>query len=102
MLKSVDPNNQEFGVNPVLGFQVKSDSISTDSVSINENNELEDNMLLFESIQIDLKYTFDESLMTFHTSYFILLMILGVTMKNLFHSISFWEDNKLQYFALTG
>ena len=56
MLKSVDPNNQEFEVSPVLGFQVKSDSISTDSVSINENNELEDNMLPLESTQIDLKY----------------------------------------------
>ena len=56
MLKSIDPNNQEFKVSPVLGFQVKSDSISTDSVSINENNELEDNMLPLESMQIDLKY----------------------------------------------
>ena len=86
MLKSTDPNNQEFKVSPVLGFQVKSDSISTDSVSINENNELEDNMLPLESMQIDLKYIL--WWISHGISYFI-LMILGTTMKNLFHSISF-------------
>ena len=39
MLKSVDPNNQAFEVSPALGFQVKSESLSTDSVSVNENRE---------------------------------------------------------------
>ncbi|KAF9611530.1 hypothetical protein IFM89_032930 [Coptis chinensis] len=38
------PNNQVSEVSPCLGFQVKSDSISTDSVSINEKNELKDNL----------------------------------------------------------
>ncbi|KAJ6397983.1 hypothetical protein OIU77_018904 [Salix suchowensis] len=36
------PDNQVSEVNPNLGFQVKSDSISTDSVSINEKIELKD------------------------------------------------------------
>ncbi|PIA48021.1 hypothetical protein AQUCO_01400545v1 [Aquilegia coerulea] len=38
------PDNQVSEVSPSLGFQVKSDSISTDSVSINEKNELKDNL----------------------------------------------------------
>ena len=50
---------------------VKSDSISTDSVSINEKNELKDNMLLLASMQIDLKYTSDKSHMAFHTSHLL-------------------------------
>ena len=36
------PDNQVSEVSPILGFQVKSDSISTDSVSINEKIELKD------------------------------------------------------------
>ncbi|KAF9681924.1 hypothetical protein SADUNF_Sadunf05G0053800 [Salix dunnii] len=39
------PDNQVSEVNPNLGFQVKSDSISTDSVSINEKIELKDNII---------------------------------------------------------
>ncbi|XP_010261185.1 PREDICTED: apoptotic chromatin condensation inducer in the nucleus [Nelumbo nucifera] len=38
------PNNQVSEVSPVLGSQVKSESISTDSVSIIEKNELKDNL----------------------------------------------------------
>ncbi|XP_010664296.1 uncharacterized protein LOC100248897 isoform X2 [Vitis vinifera] len=38
------PNNQVYEVSPVLGFQVESESISSDSVSINEKNELKDNL----------------------------------------------------------
>ncbi|KAF5196261.1 Apoptotic chromatin condensation inducer in the nucleus [Thalictrum thalictroides] len=38
------PDNQVSEVSPSLGFQVKSDSISTDSVSINEKNELKGNL----------------------------------------------------------
>ncbi|KAF2284088.1 hypothetical protein GH714_018905 [Hevea brasiliensis] len=43
-LDSSAPNNQVSEVSPNLGFQVKSDSISTDSVSINEKIELKDNI----------------------------------------------------------
>ncbi|KAJ7945363.1 Apoptotic chromatin condensation inducer in the nucleus [Quillaja saponaria] len=39
------PENQVSEVNPILGSQVKSDSISTDSVSINEKIELKDNII---------------------------------------------------------
>ncbi|KAK7281037.1 hypothetical protein RIF29_08681 [Crotalaria pallida] len=39
------PENQVSEVNPSLGFQVKSDSISSDSVSINEKNELKDTII---------------------------------------------------------
>ncbi|XP_021912758.1 apoptotic chromatin condensation inducer in the nucleus isoform X2 [Carica papaya] len=38
-------SNQVSEVSPVLGFQVKSDSISTDSVSINKKIELKDNII---------------------------------------------------------
>ena len=38
------PNIQVYEVSPVLGFQIESESISTDSVSINEKNELKDNL----------------------------------------------------------
>ncbi|KAA8546854.1 hypothetical protein F0562_003283 [Nyssa sinensis] len=44
-LNSSDPNNQVSEVSPVLGFQVKSDSISIDCASINEKNELKDNII---------------------------------------------------------
>ena len=53
MLKSSNSNNQVSEVNPVLGFQVKSDSISTDSVSINEKNELKDNIIA-DNVKLDL------------------------------------------------
>ncbi|XP_015890890.3 uncharacterized protein LOC107425402 [Ziziphus jujuba] len=39
------PNNQVSEVSPILGSQVKYDSISTDSVSINEKIELKDNII---------------------------------------------------------
>ena len=39
-----EPTNQVSEVSTDLGFQVKSESISTDSVSINEKNELKDNL----------------------------------------------------------
>ncbi|KAK9270865.1 hypothetical protein L1049_026451 [Liquidambar formosana] len=39
-----NPNIQVYEVSPVLGSQVKSESISTDSMSINEKNELRDNL----------------------------------------------------------
>ncbi|KAK7387505.1 hypothetical protein VNO78_28360 [Psophocarpus tetragonolobus] len=39
------PENQVSEVNPSLGSQVKSDSISTDSVSINQKNELKDTII---------------------------------------------------------
>ncbi|KAG7987437.1 hypothetical protein I3843_03G134200 [Carya illinoinensis] len=39
------PDNQVSEVSPIFGSQVKSDSISTDSVSINEKNELKDNVI---------------------------------------------------------
>ncbi|KAE8676567.1 hypothetical protein F3Y22_tig00111584pilonHSYRG00191 [Hibiscus syriacus] len=38
-------NNQGPEINPVSGFQVKSDSISNDSMSINETIELQDNII---------------------------------------------------------
>ncbi|KAK7311152.1 hypothetical protein RJT34_09092 [Clitoria ternatea] len=39
------PENQVSEVNPSLGSQVKSDSISTDSVSINQKNELKETII---------------------------------------------------------
>ncbi|MED6158257.1 hypothetical protein PIB30_031096 [Stylosanthes scabra] len=39
------PENQVSEVNPSLGSQVKSDSISSDSVSINQKNELKDTII---------------------------------------------------------
>jgi apoptotic chromatin condensation inducer in the nucleus len=45
MLDSSTPENQVSEVSPILGSQVKSDSISTDSVSINEKIELKDNVI---------------------------------------------------------
>ncbi|XWS33280.1 hypothetical protein CRYUN_Cryun22dG0068000 [Craigia yunnanensis] len=47
------PNNQVSEVNPILGFQVKSDSISTDSVSINEKIELKNNIIA-DNVKLDL------------------------------------------------
>ncbi|GLU20416.1 hypothetical protein SLE2022_366190 [Rubroshorea leprosula] len=46
-------NNQVPEVSPSLGFQVKSDSISTDSVSINENIELKDNIIA-DNVKLEL------------------------------------------------
>ncbi|KAH7851005.1 hypothetical protein Vadar_005871 [Vaccinium darrowii] len=52
-LNSSNPNNQVSEVSTVLGFQVKSDSISTDCVSINEKNELKDNIIA-DNVQLEL------------------------------------------------
>ncbi|XVF17178.1 hypothetical protein REPUB_Repub10bG0097200 [Reevesia pubescens] len=53
MHDSSAPNNQVSEVSPILGFQVKSDSISTDSVSINEKIELKDNIIA-DNVKLDL------------------------------------------------
>ncbi|XVE86721.1 hypothetical protein DITRI_Ditri18aG0056500 [Diplodiscus trichospermus] len=53
MRDSSTPNNQVSEVSPILGFQVKSDSISTDSVSINEKIELKDNIIA-DNVKLDL------------------------------------------------
>jgi apoptotic chromatin condensation inducer in the nucleus len=45
MPNSSAPENQVSEVNPSLGTQVKSDSFSTDSVSINQKNELKDTII---------------------------------------------------------
>lgn len=45
MPNSSAPENQVSEVNPSLGSQVKSDSISTDSLSINQKNELKDTVI---------------------------------------------------------
>lgn len=45
VLDSSVPENQVSEVNPSLGSQVKSDSISSDSVSINQKNELKDTII---------------------------------------------------------
>lgn len=51
-----DTNNQVSEVKPVLGFQVKSDSISTETVSIIENNELKDNIIADDvKLVVDVK-----------------------------------------------
>ncbi|XP_071914731.1 uncharacterized protein [Coffea arabica] len=51
-----DTNNQVSEVKPVLGLQVKSDSISTDTVSIIENNELKDNIIADDvKLEVDVK-----------------------------------------------
>ncbi|XP_021752683.1 actin cytoskeleton-regulatory complex protein PAN1-like [Chenopodium quinoa] len=44
-LESSDANNQVSEVSSSLGFPVKSNSISTDSVSFNEKNDLKDNII---------------------------------------------------------
>jgi apoptotic chromatin condensation inducer in the nucleus len=53
VLESSAPDNQVSEVNPNLGFQVKSDSISTDSVSINEKIELKDNIIA-DDVKLEL------------------------------------------------
>ncbi|XWS44873.1 hypothetical protein CRYUN_Cryun15aG0086900 [Craigia yunnanensis] len=53
MRDTSSPNNQVSEVSPILGFQVKSDSISTDSVSINEKIELKDNIIA-DNVKLDL------------------------------------------------
>lgn len=51
-----DTNNQVSEVKPVLGFEVKSDSISTETVSIIENNELKDNIIADDvKLEVDVK-----------------------------------------------
>ncbi|PSS36713.1 Apoptotic chromatin condensation inducer in the nucleus like [Actinidia chinensis var. chinensis] len=52
-LNSSDPNNQVSEVSTVLGFQVKSDSISSDCLSINEKNELKDNIIA-DNVKLEL------------------------------------------------
>jgi len=49
-----EPTNQVSEVSTDLGFQVKSESISTDSVSINEKNELKDN-LIANNVHLELE-----------------------------------------------
>ncbi|KAJ6918866.1 hypothetical protein NC651_012965 [Populus alba x Populus x berolinensis] len=53
MLESSAPDNQVSEVNPNLGFQVNSDSISTDSVSITEKIELKDNIIA-DDVKLEL------------------------------------------------
>ncbi|XP_011021881.1 PREDICTED: apoptotic chromatin condensation inducer in the nucleus-like isoform X1 [Populus euphratica] len=53
VLESSAPDNQVSEVNPNLGFQVNSDSISTDSVSINEKIELKDNIIA-DDVKLEL------------------------------------------------
>ncbi|OMP02499.1 hypothetical protein COLO4_11045 [Corchorus olitorius] len=53
MHESSAPTNQVSEVSPTLGFQVKSDSISTDSVSINEKIELKDNIIA-DNVKLDI------------------------------------------------
>ncbi|XWS29488.1 hypothetical protein CRYUN_Cryun24cG0033100 [Craigia yunnanensis] len=53
MHDSSAPNNQVSEVSPILGFQVKSDSLSTDSLSINEKISLKDNIIA-DNVKLDL------------------------------------------------
>uniref|UniRef100_A0A2P2MTG2 SAP domain-containing protein n=1 Tax=Rhizophora mucronata TaxID=61149 RepID=A0A2P2MTG2_RHIMU len=53
LLDSSAPENQVPEVSPNLGFQVKSDSISTDSVSINDMIELKDNIIA-DNVKLEL------------------------------------------------
>ncbi|KAF9678830.1 hypothetical protein SADUNF_Sadunf07G0076900 [Salix dunnii] len=53
VLDSSAPDNQVSEVSPILGFQVKSDSISTDSVSINEKIELKGNIIA-DNVKLEL------------------------------------------------
>lgn len=53
ILDSPAPNNQVSEVSPSLGFQVRSDSISADSVSINEKNEFKDNIIA-DNVKLEL------------------------------------------------
>ncbi|KAF7135679.1 hypothetical protein RHSIM_Rhsim08G0008500 [Rhododendron simsii] len=52
-LNSSDPNIQVSEVSTVLGFQVKSDSISSDCVSLNEKIELKDNIIA-DNVKLEL------------------------------------------------
>ena len=52
MPNSSVPKNQVSEVNPSLGSQVKSDSISTNSVSINQKNELKDTIIA-ENVKLE-------------------------------------------------
>ncbi|KAG5241758.1 apoptotic chromatin condensation inducer in the nucleus [Salix suchowensis] len=52
-LNSSAPDNQVSEVSPILGFQVKSDSISTDSISINEKIELKGNIIA-DDVKLEL------------------------------------------------
>lgn len=63
MLDSSIPINQVSEVSPVLGLQVKSDSISTDSVSINEKNELKDNIIA-DNVKLELDVVKEEMVET--------------------------------------
>uniref|UniRef100_A0A5B6Z9E1 Putative apoptotic chromatin condensation inducer in the nucleus-like isoform X1 n=1 Tax=Davidia involucrata TaxID=16924 RepID=A0A5B6Z9E1_DAVIN len=50
-----DPNNQVYEVSPNLGFQVKSESISTDTLSVYEKNELKGNLNAdYVSLELDV------------------------------------------------
>ncbi|KAK6924129.1 Acin1, RNSP1-SAP18 binding (RSB) motif [Dillenia turbinata] len=49
-----DPKNQVSEVSHALGFQVRSDYISSDSLSINEKNELKDNIIA-DHVKIELE-----------------------------------------------
>lgn len=53
VLDSPAPTNQVSEVSPSLGFQVRSDSISADSVSINETNEFKDNIIA-DNVKLEL------------------------------------------------
>ncbi|KAK3211946.1 hypothetical protein Dsin_016652 [Dipteronia sinensis] len=53
MLDNSAPDNQVSEVSPNLGSQVKYDSISTDSVSINEKIELKDNIIA-DNVKLEL------------------------------------------------
>lgn len=56
MLDLSTPDNQVSEVSPILGSQVKSDSISTDSVSINETIEIKDNVFADHvNLELDVK-----------------------------------------------
>lgn len=51
-----DTNNQVSEVNPMLGYQVKSHSISSESDSFNEKNELKDNIIADDvKLELDVK-----------------------------------------------
>ncbi|XP_059631440.1 uncharacterized protein LOC132274227 isoform X2 [Cornus florida] len=50
------PNNQVYDVSPNVGFQVKSESISTDAVYVYENTELKDN-LNADNVYLELDVT---------------------------------------------
>lgn len=55
-LNESDSHNQVSEVNPVLGVEVKSDSISTETLTINEKNELKDNIIADDvKIELDVK-----------------------------------------------